>query len=66
VQVRKIPVASLHCFCRSWCRRTQVTWQGWYSSHPAVPAILIVVVLNGDMVGRNNSDSSACLLTKIY
>ncbi len=33
----------------------------WFSSHPTVPIQNIVAVLNGDMIGRNNSDSAAVL-----
>jgi len=33
----------------------------WYSSHPTVPIQNIVAVLNGDMIGRNNTDSAALL-----
>ena len=33
----------------------------YYSSHPTVPVSSITVVLNGDMIGRNNTDSAAFL-----
>ena len=33
----------------------------YYSSHPTVPITSIVAVLNGDMIGRNNTDSAAVL-----
>jgi len=33
----------------------------WFSSHPTVPIHQIVAVLNGDMIGRNNTDSAALL-----
>jgi hypothetical protein len=33
----------------------------WYASHPTVPKANIVAVLNGDMIGSNNSDSAALL-----
>ena len=33
----------------------------YYSSHPTVPVNSIVAVLNGDMIGRNNTDSAALL-----
>ncbi len=33
----------------------------WFSSHPTVPIENIVAVLNGDMIGRNTSDSAAVL-----
>lgn len=36
----------------------------YYSSHPTVPLNSIVAVLNGDMIGRNNTDSAAVLGTQ--
>ncbi|ANE50409.1 M28 family metallopeptidase [Flavisolibacter tropicus] len=33
----------------------------YYSGHPTVPVGKIVAVLNGDMIGRNNTDSAAIL-----
>ena len=33
----------------------------YYSSHPTIPINSIVAVLNGDMIGRNNTDSAALL-----
>ena len=33
----------------------------YYASHPTVPIDDIVAVLNGDMIGRNNTDSAALL-----
>ncbi len=33
----------------------------WYASHPTVSKPLIVAVLNGDMIGRNNPDSAALM-----
>jgi hypothetical protein len=33
----------------------------YYSAHPTVPIKNIVAVLNGDMIGRNNTDSAAVL-----
>ena len=33
----------------------------YFSEHPTVPLINIVAVLNGDMIGRNNTDSAALL-----
>lgn len=33
----------------------------YYSSHPTVPITSITAVLNGDMIGRNNTDSAAFL-----
>jgi Zn-dependent M28 family amino/carboxypeptidase len=33
----------------------------YYSSHPTVPITAITAVLNGDMIGRNNTDSAAFL-----
>ncbi len=33
----------------------------YFSKHPTVPIEKIVAVLNGDMIGRNNSDSAAIL-----
>jgi len=33
----------------------------WYVQHPTVQKENIVAVLNGDMIGRNNSDSAALL-----
>ncbi|RTL52083.1 MAG: M28 family peptidase [Sphingobacteriales bacterium] len=35
----------------------------WYAKHPTVPKNDIVAVLNGDMIGRNASDSAALLGT---
>ncbi len=36
----------------------------YFSSHPTVPVKNIVAVLNGDMIGRNNTDSAAILGVK--
>jgi hypothetical protein len=36
----------------------------YYSSHSTVPLNSIVAVLNGDMIGRNNTDSAAVLGTQ--
>ncbi len=36
----------------------------YYSSHPTIPLNNIVAVLNGDMIGRNNTDSAALLGSK--
>jgi hypothetical protein len=33
----------------------------WHTLHPVVPLQQIVAVLNGDMIGRNNTDSAAIL-----
>lgn len=33
----------------------------WHASHPVVPKEQIVAVLNGDMIGRNNTDEAALL-----
>ena len=33
----------------------------WHTLHPVVPLQQIVTVLNGDMIGRNNTDSAAIL-----
>lgn len=33
----------------------------YFSAHPTVPANDIIAVLNGDMIGRNNTDSAAIL-----
>ena len=33
----------------------------WHVAHPVVPLNQIVAVLNGDMIGRNNTDSAAIL-----
>jgi hypothetical protein len=33
----------------------------WYAEHPTVAKESIIAVLNGDMIGRNNSDSAALL-----
>ncbi|MEP6832984.1 MAG: M28 family peptidase [Gemmatimonas sp.] len=33
----------------------------WHAAHPVVPLASIVAVLNGDMIGRNNSDSASLM-----
>ena len=33
----------------------------WHAAHPVVPKESIVAVLNGDMIGRNNTDEAALL-----
>jgi Peptidase family M28 len=65
-------LAIARAFKQSPGRRTALfVWHGaeergllgsrWYAIHPTVPQSSIVAVLNGDMIGRNTSDSAALL-----